>query len=146
MEGELYYVYVLKVANGGYYVGSTKNLEGRIKTHFSVGGAIATKESSPVEVVEVLKLIDYKIGARDAHLILEIATAVKYALVYGSSKVRGAKHGKDWKDSPTPSGLKIIHGIKSFIKTEAYQLLMKRVDHVTINHDLKRKLPKHLFK
>ena len=94
MNGDAYFVYVLKLENGGHYVGSTKNLFKRIKNHFNVGGAIATKESKPIAIIEVLLINDHKIEFDYAHLILEISVAIRYSKEYGANMVRGAKHGK----------------------------------------------------
>ena len=45
----MWYVYVLKMADGEYYVGSTNDLKRRIKEHAS-GRGIATKWRLPVEL------------------------------------------------------------------------------------------------
>ena len=45
------YMYILKCADGSYYVGSTKNLESRIKLHQTGNGANHTKKRLPVELV-----------------------------------------------------------------------------------------------
>ena len=46
------YMYILKCANGKYYVGSTTDLEKRIQQHQQgEGGAMFTKGHLPVELV-----------------------------------------------------------------------------------------------
>ena len=44
-------MYILECADGSYYVGSTKNLESRIKLHQNGNGANHTKKRLPVELV-----------------------------------------------------------------------------------------------
>ncbi len=128
MDGDIYYVYVLRLENNGYYIGSTKNLLQRIKKHFSIGGAIATKEIKVIEIVEILRIKDYKVGFEYAHLILEISTAIKYSNDYGANMVRGAKHGKGWDDFPTPNGVKEIKRVNHFMNTEAFRTMMGKVE------------------
>ncbi|MFN5334967.1 MAG: GIY-YIG nuclease family protein, partial [Bacteroidota bacterium] len=45
------YMYILECADGSYYVGSTKNLESRIKLHQTGNGANHTKKRLPVALV-----------------------------------------------------------------------------------------------
>ena len=45
------FMYILKCANNHYYVGSTDNLEIRIKQHQNGEGANYTKKHLPVELV-----------------------------------------------------------------------------------------------
>ena len=44
-------MYILECADGSYYVGSTKNLESRIKLHQNGKGANHTKNRLPVKLV-----------------------------------------------------------------------------------------------
>ena len=44
-------VYILKCANGEYYVGSTPDLERRLREHESGQGSYFTKAHLPIEVV-----------------------------------------------------------------------------------------------
>lgn len=136
MEGGKYYVYVLKLSNGGWYVGSTKNCYNRILSHFSTGGAIATKESKPLCVEKVYSLIDYMIGKEAAHLRAEVLIANDYAERYGYDKVRGAKHGMGWNDNPSANSLRFIRRCQNFAKTRAGSALMrslKIIDHSEIS-------------
>ena len=54
------YMYILKCANGKYYVGSTINLELRFNQHQSGNGSVFTKKNLPVELVyyEIYPRID----------------------------------------------------------------------------------------
>ena len=134
MIGDIYYVYVLRLTNGGFYVGSTKNLEIRLRSHFNSGGAIATKESKPVYIVEILTLVDYQIGGDYAHSIIEILVANNYAENYGYHLVRGAKHGMGWKDHPTKNGLRIIKRLQKFSKTTECEKLREKVSKIDFNN------------
>lgn len=117
MEGDTYYIYVLKVSNGGYYVGSTKNLHKRLVSHFGKGGggATGTRESKPIYIDSIYTIIDYKVGALYAHIIAEIHVASKYADTFGANLVRGAKHGQGWNDIPSASSLKIIKYVRKYM-------------------------------
>jgi putative endonuclease len=44
------YVYILRCSDGSYYVGSTRNLEGRLWQHQQGEGAEYTKRRLPVEL------------------------------------------------------------------------------------------------
>ena len=46
----MYYVYLLKLADGSLYTGSTKNVKKRFEKH-SGGNVLATKGKRPVEIV-----------------------------------------------------------------------------------------------
>ena len=45
------YMYILKCANGKYYIGSTKNLERRLYEHQNGEGTNFTKKHLPIELV-----------------------------------------------------------------------------------------------
>ncbi|MDD6788885.1 MAG: GIY-YIG nuclease family protein [Lachnospira sp.] len=51
MEDEMYYVYLLRCADGTLYCGSTNNLQRRVKMHNSGRGAKYTKARRPVQLV-----------------------------------------------------------------------------------------------
>lgn len=51
MEDEIYYVYLLRCADGTLYCGSTNNLQRRVKMHNSGRGAKYTKARRPVQLV-----------------------------------------------------------------------------------------------
>ena len=52
MEDEMYYVYLLRCADGTLYCGSTNNLQRRVKMHNSGRGAKYTKARRPVQLVD----------------------------------------------------------------------------------------------
>ena len=45
------YVYILRCADGSYYVGSTRNLENRVSQHSAGVGAKYTRNRLPIELV-----------------------------------------------------------------------------------------------
>lgn len=128
MEGVRYYIYILKLAHGGYYIGCTKNIEKRLAAHFRSGGAIATKENKAVCIDRIYTLIDYKIGGEFAHTIAEVLIACRYCDVFGSDLVRGAKHGKGWDDSASPNSLKIIQRVRTLANNAEGIKLIHRIN------------------
>ncbi len=127
MEGITYYIYILQLAHGGYYVGCTKNIENRLAVHFRSGGSVATKEIKAVCIDRIYTLVDYKIGGLYAHAFAEIFIACRYCDIFGHHLVRGAKHGKGWDDSVSPNGLKIINQVRALAKSEEGIKLMQRI-------------------
>ncbi|GAA4106188.1 hypothetical protein GCM10022393_00500 [Aquimarina addita] len=132
MEGDLYFIYVLKLENGGFYVGSTKNLKKRLRTHFKNGGAMATKEYKAIEIVEIKKLVDYKMKHGFAHGNLEIGTAIQYSKKYGKHLIRGAKHGNGWQDEPSSNSIKIIARFTKFMSSNDYKTLLKNARQIDL--------------
>jgi putative endonuclease len=47
----VYYVYILSCADGSFYVGSTQNLDTRVKTHDDGRGAAHTFKNRPFRLV-----------------------------------------------------------------------------------------------
>ena len=130
-KDELYYIYVLRVEVNAWYVGSTKYFERRMRSHFGLGGSVATKERKAVSIEEVFELRDYQIRTDCAHERAEVLVAQRYATLYGMGSVRGAKHGKGWNDEPTPGNLRDIERYKRFARTSHGARLMaslRRVD------------------
>lgn len=128
MEGVQYYIYILQLAHGGYYIGCTKNIEIRLAVHFGNGGSIATKEIKAVCIDRIYTLVDYKIGKEFAHAIAEVLIACRYCDVFGNHLVRGAKHGKGWNDSISSNGLKIIQRVRILANSADGINLMHRIN------------------
>ena len=80
------FLYVLRLQNGCYYVGMSRNVELRFKKHLRGKGAKWTKLSPPIEIVETIptELISDSEASK-----LEDQLTIKYARKYGKDKVRG---------------------------------------------------------
>lgn len=128
MEEIQYYIYILQLAHGGYYIGCTKNIEKRLTTHFRNGGSIATKEIKAVCIDRIYTLIDYKIGGEFAHTIAEVLIACRYCDVFGTHLVRGGKHGKGWDDSASSNSLKIIQRVRTLANSAEGIKMMHRIN------------------
>lgn len=76
-------VYVLLLADGCYYIGFTRNLERRMKEHFSGNGSIWTRIHEPIKIIEIHS---------DKTLNYENYLAQKYIDEYGYMFVRGGDH------------------------------------------------------
>jgi hypothetical protein len=125
MEGIRYFIYVLKLENGGYYVGCTGNLIRRLTRHFNVGGSMATRESRVKCIDRIYTLIDYKTPLGNAHSTAEVMMAIRYAAIAGTSRVRGACHGKGWNDRPSVHQLRTINRLKQFYMTNEGKVFMQ---------------------
>lgn len=115
---ELYFIYVLRLEHERWYVGSTKNIARRMRSHFARGGALATTECCPVDIEVIYRLMDYQIRTDCAHERAEVIVAAGLADKYGKDKVRGAKHGKGWEDMPTSGNLRDIDRYQRFANTQ----------------------------
>lgn len=59
-EKSFYWIYMLRLANGSYYTGYTKDLEQRYRAHCSGRGAKITRSFPPVGIVGCWKLFSGK--------------------------------------------------------------------------------------
>ena len=59
-EKSFYWIYMLRLANGSYYTGYTKDLEQRYRAHCSDRGAKITRSFPPVGIVGCWKLFSGK--------------------------------------------------------------------------------------
>jgi len=59
-EKSFYWIYMLRLANGSYYTGYTKDLEQRYRAHCSGRGAKITRSFPPVRIVGCWKLFSGK--------------------------------------------------------------------------------------
>jgi len=76
-------VYVLQLVDGCYYIGFTRNLERRMKEHFSGNGSIWTRIHKPIKIVETHP---------DKTLNYENYLTQNYTNEYGYMFVRGGDH------------------------------------------------------
>ena len=130
-KNELYYIYVLEVEGNCWYVGSTREFERRMRSHFGPGGSVATRERRAISIVEVFELRDYQIRTDCAHERAEVLIAQRYAKRHGMNAVRGAKHGKGWNDLPSPGNLRDIDRYNKFASSAEGDRLrnaLRRID------------------
>jgi len=59
-EQEFYWIYMLRLANGSYYTGYTRDLEKRFRAHRSGRGAKITRSFTPTAVAACWKLYSPK--------------------------------------------------------------------------------------
>jgi hypothetical protein len=85
----MYFIYILKLTNEKFYIGKSRNqrtLVNRLRNHFSRGGAVWTKRHKPIEVVDILNIIDEK--------FMEDRIVFEYMNTYGIDNVRGGSFCK----------------------------------------------------
>jgi len=84
-----WFLYVLFLENGLYYVGITLYPQNRINAHLNGIGANFTKKNKPISVVEL-----YCLNESDRKLCYKIETlkTKEYRIKYGSDKVIGGKY------------------------------------------------------
>ena len=77
----MWYVYILRCADGSLYAGSTTNLDHRLKTHNSGKGAKYTKAHLPVELVYHETFDTKEEAMRREYELKQMTKAQKEALV-----------------------------------------------------------------
>lgn len=103
-----------------------------MRSHFSRGGAVATRECCPVSIDAVYKITDYQIRTDCAHERAEVIIAMQIALQFGQENVRGAKHGKGWADKPSPNNLRDIERYRRFANSQEGKFLIASLEQVAI--------------
>jgi putative endonuclease len=88
-EGK-FYVYMVECVNGTYYVGSTNNLENRIKLHNSGHGAKYLKGSRPVKLVFFKEYKYYKNALHAERNLKKLTRKEKEALI----NIYARNHGR----------------------------------------------------
>lgn len=78
-------VYVLSCENGKYYVGSTGNIDKRVREHFDGVGSAWTRLHKPIRLLEVVN---------GADLFDEDKYVKKYMSKYGIENVRGGSYSQ----------------------------------------------------
>ena len=86
----MWYLYVLELENGCYYVGITLYIERRINEHFSgEGGANFTRINKPIKLIESYSCQTYD---REIAYKMENEKTIEYAIKYGGDKVKGGRY------------------------------------------------------
>jgi len=80
-----YFVYVLELQNGKYYVGKTSNAASRIAEHIKKLGSSWTKKYKPKKIIKLYKNCDS--FDEDKYTIM-------YMAIYGMDNVRGGSFCK----------------------------------------------------
>ncbi|MBI5138573.1 MAG: GIY-YIG nuclease family protein [Candidatus Vogelbacteria bacterium] len=79
---ESYFVYILKCADGTLYVGSTNNLERRLKQHNGAKtGAHYTKIRRPVSIAYREQVLNLSLALKREHEIKSLSRARKLELI-----------------------------------------------------------------
>jgi putative endonuclease len=79
--GEVYYVYVVRCANGSLYTGYTKDIDKRIATHNEGKGGRYTKAHRPVELIASWSFITKREALQIEHRIKQLPRQKKLELV-----------------------------------------------------------------
>lgn len=85
----MFFIYILKLKESKYYIGKSKTqktLFNRLRNHFNNNGAIWTKRYEPLEVIDVINIIDEK--------FMEDRFVFEYMKKYGIENVRGGSFCK----------------------------------------------------
>ncbi len=78
-----YFFYILKCSDGSFYVGSTTNLENRLKTHNQGEGANHTAKRRPVQLVYQEEFNSLDDAVKRERQVKKWSKAKKEALIRG---------------------------------------------------------------
>jgi putative endonuclease len=76
-----YFVYMLLCVDGSFYLGSTNNIEKRLKAHMTGRGASYTRSHKPVKVVYSEDLIDKSSALKREAELKKLNHSQKEALI-----------------------------------------------------------------
>ena len=79
------WLYVIRLKDDHYYVGTTKNLSSRLDDHWAGSGSAWTKKYPPIEVISLI---------RDQNNLNEDAKVKELMHKHGISKVRGGSYSQ----------------------------------------------------
>lgn len=129
------YIYGLRLRNGLLYVGSTQNLNRRLREHFALGGASATRKSRPVRL-ELLFAFDEPWHSRGSNLErLEVQVASLLAKRWGADQLRGALRGCGHCPYPCDDALAFVRRTKVYFQTKAGMKLWASLRRVLPSRD-----------
>ena len=78
-----HFFYILKCSDGSFYVGSTTNLENRVKTHNQGKGATYTSKRRPVQLVYHEQFKSFDDAVQRERQVKKWSRAKKEALIRG---------------------------------------------------------------
>jgi putative endonuclease len=85
-ECRTYFVYILECSDGSLYIGSTRNVENRIKAHNSGKGAVFTSQRRPVRLVYKEPFPCLEFAVKRERQIKKWSRGKKEALIRGDLK------------------------------------------------------------
>ena len=86
-----FYIYVLELEDGNYYIGQTRNVDKRFKSHKQGKGSEWTRLHKPVKVVETRET---RALLESEAAVIEDEVAVEYAITYCADHVRGGGYSQ----------------------------------------------------
>lgn len=86
-----FYIYVLELENGYYYIGQSRNPEKRFKNHLTGSGAKWTKIHKPIKIIETRKT---EALVESEAQIMEDEVTIEYAIKHCADKVRGGGYSQ----------------------------------------------------
>jgi predicted GIY-YIG superfamily endonuclease len=114
--------YVLKLADGCFYIGATKNYDYRISQHFDHnGGSKWCNMHTPLEVIYFKKFSSYGAAFND-----EKRQTVNYMREHGIRHVRGADALNCRADCYTPNSIQFW--VPSSLRKDALAGLLGKID------------------
>jgi len=83
---DTYFFYILKCSDGSFYVGSTTNLEDRVRTHNKGEGATHTAKRRPVQLEYHEKFNSFNDAVKRERQVKKWSRAKKEALICGEKE------------------------------------------------------------
>lgn len=110
------YIYVLRLEDGFWYVGTSRNVANRFKRHVAGKGANWTKLHKPIEIHEV---IDTETNDDREACLMEDQKTFEFAEAFGIDKVRGGGYCQTkprWPEHVVRKSPTLIHWDSRFDK------------------------------
>ncbi|MBK8857933.1 MAG: GIY-YIG nuclease family protein [Opitutaceae bacterium] len=123
----LEFVYVLRLKNGGFYIGSTRAPLQRISAHFHGQGARATREHRPVAIEAIYSIPEDDRGPPSTRERLETHLANRYVEKYGLTRVRGGDHCSAWNETPSADAQRLLAWGRRFLRDKADRSWLRSV-------------------
>lgn len=125
------FIYVLKLQNGGFYVGYSESIKQRLTRHFKGKGCNLTRKAPPIEVYKLYRVLNKVMFGFATHEIIEHSLAIQLARIYGYEKVRGAKLGSSWNSKhPAKCNMEYLNKIALMMHNSSYQKLIESLEFI----------------